>query len=253
MAIKVYICEDEKEQREVVEKAVNSYILFSDSLMTLDYSTDSATDLSLHIDWKNELNVYFLDIDLKEEKNIKNGLELAQEIRKKDPIGYIIFITVHSELAFLTFQYMVGALDFIVKAQNVDISRRVRDCLKTVEERLGSMSNLVEQGIRLNTSYGYVHFLHTDILYFSTNKTHVITLHATDGKEYQVYQKNLSILEEDLKDAFIRCHRSFLVNSQAIFSISKNYSSLVMRNGAQLPIATRKKSELKKMYKEEKK
>lgn len=248
MTIKVYICEDEQEQRAIIEKAVYSHILFSKSMMVLDCSTGSSQELLERIDEKNRFNVYFLDIDLNQKEKITNGLELAQEIRNIDPVGFIIFITVHSELSFLTFEYMVGALDFIVKTKNVDISQRIRECLKVVEERLEKISSSVEQGIKLSTNHGFVNFLYTDILYFSTNKTHVITLHSTDGREYLVYQKTLQTLEQDLKNDFVRCHRGFLVNAQRIFSIAKDYSHLVMRNGAQIPISTRKKNTMKNIY-----
>ncbi|MGC6768280.1 LytR/AlgR family response regulator transcription factor [Enterococcus sp. LJL128] len=248
MPIKVYICEDSPKQREVIEKAVLSHILFSKSMMSLAYSTDSAEELLSRIDRRNELNVYFLDIDLHKGEKINNGLELAQEIRTFDPVGVIIFITVHSELTYLTFQYMVSALDFIVKSPNIDISSRIRKCLKVVEDRAELVANASDSGIQLSTNNGFVNFLFSDILYLSTNKSHIITLHSTDNQEYQIYHKTLNILEQDLKDHFIRCHRSFLVNSRGIFSISKNFSELIMRNGVQIPIATRKKAIVRKMY-----
>lgn len=54
----------------------------------------------------------FLDIQL--EADI-NGIKLASEIRKHDPVGNIIFVTSHSELTYLTFVYKVAAMDFILK------------------------------------------------------------------------------------------------------------------------------------------
>lgn len=248
MPIKVYVCEDSPEQREVIEKAVFSHILFSKSMMMLDGSTGSANELLTKIDRKNELNVYFLDIDLHKGERITNGLELAQEIRTFDPVGVIVFITVHSELTYLTFQYMVSALDFIVKLPNTDISGRIRECLKVVESRAELIADSSNCGVKLNTNNGFVNFLFSDILYLSTNKSHIITLHSTDNQEFQIYHKTLNILEEDLGREFIRCHRSFLVNGQGIFSIAKDYSALIMRNGVQIPVATRKRTSIKKIY-----
>ena len=59
-----------------------------------------------------EVGIYFLDIDLKTDMT---GLTLAQEIRKYDPRGFIIFITTHSEMSYMTFIYKLEALDFILK------------------------------------------------------------------------------------------------------------------------------------------
>lgn len=55
----------------------------------------------------------FLDIEIKGEE--KKGLEIAKEIRKKDPHATIVFVTTHSEFMPITFQYKVAALDFIDK------------------------------------------------------------------------------------------------------------------------------------------
>ena len=55
--------------------------------------------------------IYFLDIEIKNEE--RKGLEVAQAIRKVDPHGIIVFVTTHSELAPISYQYMVSALAFI--------------------------------------------------------------------------------------------------------------------------------------------
>ena len=48
----------------------------------------------------------------------KKGLDIAKEIRKKDPNATIVFVTTHSEFMPVTFKYRVAALDFIDKALN---------------------------------------------------------------------------------------------------------------------------------------
>ena len=58
-------------------------------------------------------HLFFLDIEIKGEE--KKGLEIAKEIRKKDPHATIVFVTTHSEFMPITFQYKVAALDFIDK------------------------------------------------------------------------------------------------------------------------------------------
>ena len=48
----------------------------------------------------------------------RKGLDIAKEIRKKDPNATIVFVTTHSEFMPVTFKYRVAALDFIDKALN---------------------------------------------------------------------------------------------------------------------------------------
>ena len=58
--------------------------------------------------------LFFLDIEIKGEE--KKGLDIAKEIRKKDPNATIVFVTTHSEFMPITFKYKVAALDFIDKS-----------------------------------------------------------------------------------------------------------------------------------------
>ena len=57
--------------------------------------------------------IYFLDIEIKNEEY--KGFEVAQEIRKYDTNGIIVFVTTHAEFAPISYQYMVSALTFIDK------------------------------------------------------------------------------------------------------------------------------------------
>ena len=242
MAIKVYIAEDNIAQRATLEQAIKNYQLFSDWELELANSTGSGEELLKNIDRRNQWNIYFLDINLDEEAELNNGFAVAQEIRKFDPFGFIIFITVRSELSFLTFQYRVQALDFIIKDPAVDIRDRVHTCLKTVEQRLDSLTT--SQSIKLNTGSEITSFILDDILYFSSNKGHVLSLH-TKNNQYLIYQTTLNNLEEQLSDSFLRCHRGFLINQKAINSITKDYSSITLENNASIPVAVRKKGQLK--------
>lgn len=242
MAINVYIAEDNFAQRTSLEQTITNYQLFSDWELTLVYSTGSGEELLQNIDRKNQWNIYFLDINLEEDSELNNGFAVAQEIRKFDPFGFIIFITVRSELSFLTFQYRVQALDFIIKDPAVDIRERVHTCLKTVEQRLDSLTT--SQSIKLNTGSEITSFILDDILYFSSNKGHVLSLH-TKNNQYLIYQTTLNNLEEQLSDSFLRCHRGFLINQKAINSIAKDYSSITLENNESIPVSVRKKGQLK--------
>lgn len=244
MALKVYIVEDNSAQRAILEQTITNYQLFSDWEFELGCSTGSGDELLEKVDRRNQWNVYFLDINLDEEADLKNGFAVAQEIRKFDPLGFIVFITVRSELSFLTFQYRVQALDFIIKDPNVDIRERVHSCLKTIEQRLDLLTT--SQTIKLNTGNEITTFMVDDILYFSSNKGHILSLH-TKNNEYLIYQNTLNHLEEQLQDSFIRCHRGFLINQKAIASIAKDYNSLMMDDGATIPVAVRKKRNLKSL------
>ncbi|MGH1831475.1 two-component system, LytTR family, response regulator AgrA [Enterococcus sp. AZ048] len=242
MAINVYIAEDNESQRISLEQAIKNYQLFSDWELTLAYSTSSGGELLENIDRRNQWNIYFLDINLEEDTEFNNGFSVAQEIRKFDPLGFIVFITIRSELSFLTFQYRVQALDFIIKDPAVDIRERIHTCLKTIEQRLGTLT--MSQTVKLNTGSEFTTFILDDILYFSSNKGHALSLH-TKNNQYLIHQTTLNNLEEQLSSNFLRCHRGFLIHKKAIHSITKDFSSVTIEDGTVIPVSVRKKGQLK--------
>ncbi|GCF93806.1 DNA-binding response regulator [Enterococcus florum] len=242
MAIKIYIVEDNPAQREKLEQAIKDYQLFSDWELELAYSTGSGEALLRNIDRSNQWNIYFLDINLEESDEVNNGFIVAQKIRAFDPFGFIIFVTIRSELSFLTFQYRVQALDFIIKDPSVDIRERLYSCLRTVKQRLDLLSQ--SQTMRLNTGNEIMTFLVEDILYFSSNKGHILTM-VTRQNDYMIYQETLNELETKLSEHFLRCHRGFLINTKAITHIAKVFGTVVLEDGSSIPVSVRKRSALK--------
>ena len=63
-----------------------------------------------------------------------NGMKLAQQIRLFDPRGFIVFISAHSELSYMTFQYWVEAMDFVLKDNPAEVKVKIRECLLNAME-----------------------------------------------------------------------------------------------------------------------
>ena len=102
--IDIYICEDSEEQREAITHYVESAVLIREYDMKIKISTNSPEKIIEELKLSDNTGIYFLDIDL---QSTKNGILLAKEIREYDPRGFIIFVTSHSEMSFLNFQYKV--------------------------------------------------------------------------------------------------------------------------------------------------
>ena len=57
-------------------------------------------------------------------------MEIAKEIRSRDPYAVIVFVTTHSEFMPVTYRYRVSALDFIDKGlEDSDFQKAVSDVL----------------------------------------------------------------------------------------------------------------------------
>ena len=110
--LNVYICEDNVEQRNRVEGYVNEIIEAENLDMECVCATEDPQVILDCVNKEEQEGIFFLDIDLQTEMN---GIQLADEIRKIQPRCYIVFITSHSEMSYMTFSYKVEAMDFIIK------------------------------------------------------------------------------------------------------------------------------------------
>lgn len=112
--LSVFVCEDDKIQREKLEKIIRNVIMIEELEMEFTLSTGDIKELLELVKKLEPIGLYFLDVDLQQELN---GIELASEIRKYDTFGKIVFLTSHTELMPLAFQYRVEALDYIIKSE----------------------------------------------------------------------------------------------------------------------------------------
>lgn len=143
----VFICEDNRMQRERLTKYIEDYIMVEHFDMKLELSTGDPFELVSRMPTHQGMGLYFLDIDLGQPD--MNGFELAQEIRKFDPRGFIIFITTHAELSYMTFTYKVEALDYIIKDDIDLLHDRVLACMKQAEERISNDQDMQRSILRL--------------------------------------------------------------------------------------------------------
>lgn len=130
--LEIFICEDDEEQRKRLTKYVTDYIMIENLDMKVVVSTAHSNDIIEYLQQNNTTGLYFLDVDIQEEKS---GIALGAEIRQYDTQGAIVFVTTHSELTYLTFTYKVEAMDYITKDNFTDIQKRVIECINTANQR----------------------------------------------------------------------------------------------------------------------
>lgn len=225
----IIICEDNSIQREKIK----AYIKEITAKEQYDYSLALCTGkVQEVIDFLNyESNfpcIYILDVDL---QNKINGIKLAEIIRKKDISGYIIFITTHSEMTFLTFKYKVGAIDYIIKDNGAIVKERLSECLKYIDEIHSSKASK-ENYITFKQDDRIINIALNDIFFIETStNSHKIIIHE-ENRQIEIYN-SLSDIESSLSKDFYRCHRSYLVNRKKIKEIDKKNRMIIMTNGEQ--------------------
>lgn len=89
---------------------------------------------------------------------------------------------------------------------------------------------------------------HGDILYFEAREKKLV-LRMKD--EELMFNGTLSRLEEELPSAFIRCHKSILVNRRHILSVDKTNGVLILDNHMELPISRSYRKSVLEVFQDE--
>ena len=163
----IFVCEDNAAQRRTVVKFIQNTVMIEELDMQLALDTGDPYMLLEKIKASQNTGIYFLDIDL---NSNMNGMKLAQQIRLHDPRGFIIFITAHSELSYMTFQYRVEAMDFVLKDNPAEVKVKLRECLLQAMAFLVNKNNIKEIDIKNRI----IHFANGETCLMSTRMMKVL-------------------------------------------------------------------------------
>ncbi|WP_446897745.1 LytR/AlgR family response regulator transcription factor [Clostridium sp. LBM24168] len=205
-------------------------------------------------------NAVFLDINMP----LKNGIELAKEIKNIDSSMDIIFITAYEEYAIEAFK--LYALDYILKPFNEKRIEITLDRLRNKwKDKLGGMESLPEIINEIMNKLdrerklakripcyknGKIVFIDIEDIFFcyiKDEKTYVKT-----ARERYFIGSTLCQIEE--KTNFFRAHRSYLVNMNNIkemYSWFNGTYKLVMndKEKSEIPISRNNVKKLREYFK----
>ncbi|AGX45380.1 LytR/AlgR family response regulator transcription factor [Clostridium saccharobutylicum] len=233
--INVFVCEDNKEQREKFTKAIEDIIMIENFDMEMTLSTENPKGVIDYLKNNDVSGLYFLDVDLKSDIN---GIKLAEIIREYDPRGFIVFVTTHAEMSYLTFIYKVEAMDYIIKDNYNNVRERIHQCIVNANKKYSSKATDLQKNFTLKADDKIINIEYNKILFFETSTTiHKVVLHAID-RQVEFYAK-MKQVEDKLDERFYRCHRSFLVNKHLIKEIDMHNRIIKMINGEECLVSTR--------------
>lgn len=238
--LNIYICDDNKQHLLMIHKYVSNTLLMEELDMHIELATTDPFELLAATKKATNPGLYFLDIELN--SNI-TGLKLAQEIRALEPRCFIVFITSHTELSFLTFQYKVEALGYILKDSPEKISSEIYDCIMDVNSKYTSTNNTNRKifSIEFGERTTYIEF--DEILFFETShNVHKVLLHTND--RILEFSSQLKDVCKQLDGRFYRCHQSYIVNKTKIKEIDMRNLVVYLVNGESCFISQRKKKGL---------
>ncbi len=240
--LKVYVCEDNLLEQKRIVDIIAKAICIEEYDMALSLATDNPHKLLTSLEQLPSPGIYFLDVDLKSDIN---GIELATQIRRLDPRGFIIFITTHEEMCPLTFQYKVEAMDYIAKNDFPHLAERIMECLKKADELYTAQTNTVHKLFRFKVGSQIVTLPMDNVIYFEASQaSHRVIAHTVNGTAE--FYGTIWELVEQADERFLLSHRRCLVNTKHISSVDFAALRIHFQNGEACPASAR----LVKQFKE---
>lgn len=237
--ISIAICDDNLQFGQALNTKICKYLATAGfSYETFVYG--SGKELIHALNRGQQMDVLFLDIKMPN----MDGKELAEQLRRRDDIFKLIFVSSHEKEVFEVFK--LDTFDFIqkrhVNIQLDSVLRRLLERLRKDREELNTYVIFEEKEentlLRLRPS---------DILYISTMGRESI-LHTRSGKgTYNLGRKSMDELEKDLSQyGLYRVNRQALVNLDYVRSLRSN--SILLDDGTSLPISRRRKADFEVQY-----
>lgn len=250
--IRVVVADDEPGMRMILRKMIEQEEGFSFA----GEAEDGRALLALYE--KVRPQVLFLDVEMPG----MSGLECAKAIQDVDPRAVLIFATAHDD--YMAEAFEVYAFDYIVKPFKLE---RVRRTLGRVRDVLGAVSRAPERGpeqekrpAAAEGASGRIMIRHRDGVSFCRQEDILLVqrenrstvLYATGGRRF-VTGEALGEIEARLDPRlFFRCHKSYIVNLNAIDNITPygRWTYVVRLNGTDQDalITHEKYEELEKLF-----
>jgi len=243
--INAVVVEDENLTLDLIIRTVETY---SPNVSIVAQANDMKSGISAINEFEPDL--VLLDIKLKD----GSGFELIDHF---NPPGFkTIFFSSYADYAIKAIKY--NAIDYImkpVKEEGLAQAIKKADDLIRYEEKLHtkalgeSIKNLNNDHRLVLKSSDQIHLINiSDIIHVEADGNYS-TFYLTDGRKV-IVSKSTREFEEPLFDqGFHRIHKSHIVNIKQMSYFDKvDGGTLVMCNGDQVPVASRKRDMLMELF-----
>lgn len=221
--IKVLIADDEEAARNALRSVLATF-----TNVHIVGNTGNPAEI-LPMVKNNNPGILFLDIEMPG----KNGLEVADEIRKSGLNTTIVFVTAYNKFAIDAFK--VSAFDYLLKPADHETIAQLLERYKinqqgyNLEKRLDQLFDFMknEKKIRINTRNGF-YMLKTDDLLFIESEGSYCVFHNANNKTDTV-SINMGNLEVALpENKFFRISRSIIINLDFLDSVDRKTKTCII-------------------------
>lgn len=223
--MKIAVVDDEGKWREKACKCIRANISEKDTRI------DRYSSGIEFLHQKQKYEIVFVDVEMPE----MDGFSVVKECQRENPDSILIILTMHTELSRKG--YVVNAFRYIDK---LEMETEIKEALFSAEKRLQRNKMISVNAVNL----GKLQLVIKDFMYIETVKRNV-QIHTIDNQ--YICRENMNDMEKILEKAgFFRCHKSYIVNLDAIQKIDHSQVNLI--NGEKVYVSSRKYQELKKRY-----
>lgn len=203
--MQIVICDDDRKMQEILRDKIERIC----QAEGLEHQIRCCSAGEEVLEAKEEPDLLFLDIQMPG----RDGMDVAQELRRKRWGTILIFVTALSEYVYDAFD--VGAFHYLVKPfEDEKLSRVFQKALEEYErqhqskavsggEAQPSKMLLIRQG-SISSAVPVDSILYAEVF------NRKVTLHTLNG-DLEYYGK-LTELSEQVGEGFYRTHRAYLVN-----------------------------------------
>lgn len=244
--LRAFIVDDEPLARDEL-----SFLLGQSKQVEVFGEADSIIETITQIQ-ENTIDVIFIDIQLAEE----SGLELAEKLLSLDDSPMVVFATAYDEYALKAFE--LNAVDYILKPYEEErVWKTIVKLLKLQNSKQRNKSikrnfssRMIEQSGKLAITFEerIVLLNINEIIYVGTIDGKTVV--ATNIQKYQISEPLVTIEKKILYASFVRVHRAYLVNINAIVEIEPWFNStynLIMTDGSKVPVSRTFTKDLKQI------
>ena len=225
------LCDDNLNIVKKLKEMLEIIFVKNDIDAKVGFYTDKAEEV-LEYEKENNVDVLVLDINLNSDIS---GIDLAKDIRKRNKKVYIIFLTGHLEYSLVA--YSVKTFDYLPKPITLE---RLEVTLNRLLDDLSSNSN--KKFIKLNNK---TIIDENEINYIKKDGMKLIF--CTGSGNYEIYS-SFSKIESILPGNFVRCHKSYIANTDSIQNINTYNNTIVFNNDLSCDIGPKYKNNLMEVF-----
>lgn len=226
------LCDDNLNIVKKLKEMLEILFIKNDIDAKVSFYTDKPEEV-LKYEKENIVDVLILDINLN--SNI-SGIDLAKEIRKHNKKVYLIFSTGHLEYSLVA--YSVKTFDYLPKPLTIE---RLEI---TVNRLLDDLSNgASKKFIKLDKK---TIINENEINYIKKDGMKLVF--CTTSGNYETYS-SFNKIKNILPDNFVRCHKSYIANTNTIQNINTSTNTVLFNNDLYCDIGPKYKNNLMEVFK----